>query len=237
MIISVDDFVVNCFCVFFSFIISTTIFQLMTAGRGLMSCDVPTNGGVEGLELWINLTASKKFSPNAYYSVRKNEILVAQRNGVAVSECLTEHVSQLFTFLFIISWPQHIFFADQSPISDAMFLSGNHTGIWRWIFSSCSRRLELIFVHSQRKSGVWWILLLILILRPRTFRLLRRVLIYLVILTLHNCMLNVFKTIFSQKNIFKIFKEHPFNSTNLSQENSRRMIFCKTIRLGMILQW
>jgi quercetin 2,3-dioxygenase len=61
--------------------------QWMTAGTGIFHSEMleQTAEGCEGLQLWFNLPADKKFIPANYQAARKDQIPVVEHHGAAVA--------------------------------------------------------------------------------------------------------------------------------------------------------
>ena len=64
----------------------------MTAGRGVLHCEMPGPEGGEGLQLWVNLAAKNKMVDAGYQELLKKDIPVVKRDGVTAvviaGECL-----------------------------------------------------------------------------------------------------------------------------------------------------
>jgi redox-sensitive bicupin YhaK (pirin superfamily) len=60
--------------------------QWMTAGSGIIHQEMPRkyNGLMQGFQLWVNLPARKKMTAPKYRGIEKEEIPIAQRNGLKV---------------------------------------------------------------------------------------------------------------------------------------------------------
>ncbi|CAE7853684.1 unnamed protein product, partial [Symbiodinium sp. KB8] len=57
--------------------------QWMTAGRGIMHCEMPASDGVNhGLQLWVNLKAKDKMTKPAYQELLNKEIPKVEKDGV-----------------------------------------------------------------------------------------------------------------------------------------------------------
>ena len=58
-------------------------FQWMTAGRGIVHCEMPYGEGPgHGLQLWVNLSKSEKMCEPAYQELKDEDIPRAKSNGV-----------------------------------------------------------------------------------------------------------------------------------------------------------
>uniref|UniRef100_A0A4W3I5W6 Pirin n=1 Tax=Callorhinchus milii TaxID=7868 RepID=A0A4W3I5W6_CALMI len=59
--------------------------QWMTAGRGVVHCEMPSSDEpVQGLQLWINLKSSEKMVPPQYQELKSKSIPKCSHNGVDV---------------------------------------------------------------------------------------------------------------------------------------------------------
>jgi len=57
--------------------------QWMTAGRGIVHCEMPLNTEVShGLQLWVNLKSSDKMCPPAYQELKSEDVPKVTRDGV-----------------------------------------------------------------------------------------------------------------------------------------------------------
>ncbi|OQV17938.1 Pirin-like protein [Hypsibius exemplaris] len=71
--------------------------QWMTAGRGVLHCEMPGPEGGEGLQLWVNLAKKNKMVDAAYQELLKKDIPVVKKDGVTAvviaGECLGVHAA------------------------------------------------------------------------------------------------------------------------------------------------
>lgn len=59
--------------------------QWMTAGRGIVHCEMPVGTGLtQGLQLWVNLAKKDKMVEPAYQELVSKDIPVVERDGVKV---------------------------------------------------------------------------------------------------------------------------------------------------------
>ena len=93
--------------------------QLMTAGRGMVHCEVPATDGGEAFQLWINLESGKKMMPPSYRDIRKKDVNVVKKNGVRITECMTEKVKSENTDISSIVSPRMQYFADECSHANA----------------------------------------------------------------------------------------------------------------------
>lgn len=57
----------------------------MTAGRGIVHCEMPHGSGeAHGLQLWVNLAKKDKMVKPAYQELLSKDIPVATKDGVSV---------------------------------------------------------------------------------------------------------------------------------------------------------
>ena len=72
--------------------------QWMTAGRGVLHCEIPGPEGGEGLQLWVNLGKEHKMVDAAYQELRKKDIPTVKKGGVTAiviaGECLGVQVKE-----------------------------------------------------------------------------------------------------------------------------------------------
>jgi redox-sensitive bicupin YhaK (pirin superfamily) len=64
--------------------------QWMTAGRGVLHSEMP-RGGFHGLQLWVNLPASKRMQSARYQNLRAAVVPTVARDGVRVRVIAGEH--------------------------------------------------------------------------------------------------------------------------------------------------
>jgi len=66
-------------------VLSSGDLQCMTAGRGIVHCEMPVGDVVShGLQLWVNLAKKDKMIAPAYQELLSKDIPVAEQNGVKV---------------------------------------------------------------------------------------------------------------------------------------------------------
>ena len=57
----------------------------MTAGRGIVHCEMPAGDVLShGLQLWVNLSSKDKLIEPTYQELRSQDIPVGEKNGVRV---------------------------------------------------------------------------------------------------------------------------------------------------------
>lgn len=66
------------------FLVLIISLQWLTAGRGIVHCETPGEGGAEILQLWINLAKKHKMAPAAYQDLNHADITVTKSDGVCV---------------------------------------------------------------------------------------------------------------------------------------------------------
>ena len=59
--------------------------QWMTAGRGIVHCEMPNSDEVEGFQLWVNLKAADKMCEPAYQEKSNSQLPKASKEGVQVT--------------------------------------------------------------------------------------------------------------------------------------------------------
>ncbi|CAD5120292.1 DgyrCDS8867 [Dimorphilus gyrociliatus] len=66
-------------------VIGTGDIQWMTAGRGVVHCEMPDgeNGG-RGLQLWVNLSRNQKLCDSEYQDISHKDLPIAEKDGVQV---------------------------------------------------------------------------------------------------------------------------------------------------------
>ncbi len=65
--------------------------QWMTAGRGIVHCEMPVrvSGAIRGLQLWVNLAKEFKMTEPVYQEHAKDQIISAEKDGVTVKGILS----------------------------------------------------------------------------------------------------------------------------------------------------
>ena len=82
----------------------------MTAGRGIVHCEMPNGDGVgHGLQLWINLSREQKMMEPAYQELLDKDIPKTSKDGVTVKaiagEALGIKVIQAIRIIIITKTP------------------------------------------------------------------------------------------------------------------------------------
>ncbi|XP_055338993.1 uncharacterized protein LOC129588678 [Paramacrobiotus metropolitanus] len=86
--------------------------QWLSAGSGIMQCQVPGTQGVEGIQVFVNLSSGMKTKPAQYHVVRRKEIPTSKKNGVAVTAVAGDHSTGTTTLKSKLSTQTPILFLD-----------------------------------------------------------------------------------------------------------------------------